>query len=61
MNVVTTEIIYHSSSQGGIIMSKTFYLILLIGAIAFAAAIGCQSTGGGGYQTGSDGHAGHSH
>lgn len=41
-------------------MSKILYAAVLLAAALFTVgAIGCQSTGGGGY--GSDGHAGHSH
>ncbi len=35
-------------------------LILSLVSTALAGAVGCESTGGGGYQ-GGDGHVGHSH
>ncbi len=40
-------------------MSKLLSLVLLTAVLSFAT-IGCQTTGGG-YQSGSDGHAGHRH
>ena len=43
-----------------IVMSRClFAALLLAAAVLTIGAVGCQSTGGGGY--GSDGHAGHSH
>ncbi len=44
-------------------MSKLVYSVLTLAAIAFVTmSVGCQSTGGGGYNGGgSDGHYGHNH
>lgn len=42
-------------------MSRILYAAVLLAAVAVSvSAIGCQSTGGGGY-SGSDGHYGHNH
>jgi hypothetical protein len=45
--------------------ARKWFVRLVLLALACVALVGgvtgCESTGGGGYQTGSDGHFGHNH